>query len=141
MSVKKNRPKGTIIVAAVLLFAAVTIPIYWISFFSGSGRVTEERCYLIFEYAFPAADAWMAITAFLGFVGLLSRKSWGALFALLAASASIFLGLMDVLFDLEYGVYWMASPDVATEIAINILTLVLGPVVIWYVWTRRHTLL
>jgi hypothetical protein len=35
----------------------------------------------------------------------------------------------------------MPSPDVATEIGIVILLLTLGPVVIWYVWTRRRSLL
>ena len=125
----------------MLLFAAAMIPLYWISFFPISSHMIEEKCYLTCESAFPAADAWMASTAFLGFIGLLRHKSWGALFALLAASTIIFRGLLHVLFDLEHGIYGMASPEAATEIAINIVTLVLGPVVIWYVWTRRHTLL
>jgi hypothetical protein len=140
MTARTRRPKGVIVVAALLLFAAIMIPIYWISFFLFGG-VTTEKCYLTFEHAFPAADAWMAFAAFLGCVGLLTRKPWGVLFSLLAGSASTFLGLMDVLFDLEYGIYWMASPEVATEIAINILTLVGGPAVVWYVWTRRDALL
>lgn len=93
------------------------------------------------EYAFPAADAWMALAAFLGFIGLLRRKSWGALFALLAASIIIFRGLVHVLFDLEQGIRWMPGPEGAKEIAIIILSLTLGPVVIWYIWSRRHTML
>ena len=141
MTARTSRPRGVIVVAALLLFAAIMVPIYWISFFFLGGGVTTEKCYLTFEHAFPAADAWMAVAAFLGCVGLLRRKPWGILFSLLAGSASIFLGLMDLLFGLEYGIYWMASPEVATEIAINILTLVGGPAVVWYVWTRRNSLL
>lgn len=100
---------------------------------------------MTFETAFPAADTWMAITALVGGIGLLMRKSWGALFALLAGSASIFLGLMDVLYDYLNGIYGHlfspAGTDVAVEIAINIVTLTLGPIIIWYVWTRRQALL
>jgi len=141
MSSQKPRPKGLLLVAAILLFAAVMVPVYWISFFSGSGVITRDPTYLAFEYAFPAADAWMAIAALLGCIGLIRRKPWGVLFSLLAGSASIFLGLMDVLFDLQNGIYLIASEEVAVEVAINILTLTLGPVVIWYVWTRRQLLL
>ncbi len=144
MTARNRRPRGVIVVAALLLFAAVMIPVYWISFFSGSGHITEEKCYLTFEYAFPAADAWMAIACFLGCVGLLARKQWGVLFALLGGSAGIFLGLMDLLFDLQYGTflrYSLASGEVATELAILLLLLILGPFVIWYVWTRRESLL
>lgn len=145
MTAHKPRPKGVPLVAGILLFAAMMVVLYWVMFFSGSGAVTNEDWYMIFERAFPAADAWLAITALLGCVGLLRRKPWGVLFTLLAGSASIFLGLMDVLFDLEnriYTYYFALAPgEVSTEIAINMLTLVLGPVLIWYVWTRRESLL
>ena len=144
MTAKVRRPKGVIVVAALLLFAAVMIPIFWISFFSGSGHITEEKCYLTFEYAFPAADAWMAAACLPGCVGLLARRQWGVLFALLGGSAGIFLGLMDLWFDLGYGTFSrfsLTSVDVAAELAIVVLLLSLGPFVIWYVWTRRQVLL
>lgn len=107
--------------------------------------MSEVPCYVTFETAFLAADTWMAVTALVGGIGLLIRKSWGVLFALLAGSASIFLGLMDVLYDSLNGIYGRlfsaAGTDVAVEITINILTLTLGSIIIWYVWTRRRTLL
>jgi hypothetical protein len=139
------RPKGVLLIAVILLFAAVITAIYWILFFSGAPALSGVPCYMTFETAFPAADAWLAITALVGAIGLLARKSWGVLFALLGGSASIFLGLMDVLYDFLNGIYGRlyspAGTDVAVEIAINVLTLTLGPVVIWYVWSRRHSLL
>jgi hypothetical protein len=139
------RPRGVLLVAAILLFAAGMIAVYWILFFSSTPALSEAPCYMTFETAFPAADTWMAITCIVGGIGLLTRKSWGVLFALLAGSASIFLGLMDVLYDLINGIYGrISSPagtDVAVEITINILTLILGPVIIWYIWTRRQVLL
>ena len=85
------------------------------------------------------------LKSIVGAIGLLTRKSWGVLFALLGGSASIYLGLMDVLYDILNGIYErLSSPagtDVAVEIAINVLTLTLGPVIIWYVWSRRQSLL
>lgn len=142
MSVNRNRPKGLGLIIGILLFAAVITALYWVLFFSGSGAaVTNDPKYLAFEYAFPAADTWMAIGALIAAIGLLKRKSWGVLFALLAGSSSIYLGLMDVLFDLENGIYLIGGTNVAIEIAINVLTLTLGSAIIWYVWSRRSLLL
>ena len=145
MAVHGARPRGVLLVAGILLFAAVMVAVYWILFFSGTPALSGVACYVTFETAFPAADTWLAVTALVGAIGLFARKSWGVLFALLAGSASIFLGLMDVLYDSLNGIYGRlfsaAGTDVAVEIAINVLTLVLGPIIIWYVWTRRRSLL
>lgn len=52
---------------------------------------------------------------------------------------------MDVLYDSLNGIYGelfsAAGTDVAVEIAINVFALVLGPIIIWYVWTTRRSLL
>jgi hypothetical protein len=145
MSAQEARPKGVLLVARILLFAAVMVAVYWIIFFSGPSALSLVQCYMTFEQTFPAADAWMAVAGLLGCIGLLRRRSWGVLFALLAGSASIYLGLMDVFFDLENGIYFRlysaASTEVAVEITINVLTLTLGPAIIWYVWSRRRLLL
>ena len=142
MNVKQAGPRGLGVIIGVLIFAAVLTALYWVLFFSGSGAaVTNDPRYLAFEYAFPAADAWMAIGAVIGAVGLLRHRSWGVLFALLAGSASIYLGLMDVLFDLENGIYLLGGVNVDVEVVINVLTLGLGSALIWYVWSRRSGLL
>lgn len=65
-------------------------------------------------------------------------------YALVAGSASIFLGLLGVLHDCLNGthghLFFPAGTEVAVEIAINILTLTLGPIITWHVWTRRQAL-
>jgi hypothetical protein len=52
---------------------------------------------------------------------------------------------MDILYDILNGIYGrlfsLAGTDVVVEIAINVLTLTLGPVIIWYIWSRRRSLL
>jgi uncharacterized membrane protein (DUF2068 family) len=83
----------------------------------------------------------MALCALAGAIGLWRRRAWGFLFGLLAASSSIFLGLMDVLFNLNEGMYAIGGVEMVIEIAINLLTLGLGPVVIVYLWRSRVALL
>ena len=100
----------------------------------------NDPIYLAFESSFPLADGWMALCALIGAIGLWRRKDWGFLFGLLLGSSSIFLGLMDVLFNLNEGNYALGGPEMAIEVAINLATLSLGTVVIVYLWRNRSKL-
>lgn len=133
-----SRSKYLNAIVGLLLFAFVATSAYWLVFyFSGDVQVRDDPIYLAFESSFPMADAWMAICALVGAIGLLRRRSWGFLFGLLAASSAIFLGLVDVLFNLNEGIYNIGGVETGIEIAINVITLGLGPVVILYLWRNR----
>jgi hypothetical protein len=101
----------------------------------------DTREYYVFENAFPAADAWLAVACGAGAWALWKRRP-SALFWLLAGgSSSLYLGLMDVLFDLENGVYRAPRGDwgsVGTEIAINLYALGVGAWALWFGWTHRR---
>jgi len=120
----KSTPKGLPAISGLLLFAFFATVAYWVVFFtSGDVQVRSDEVYLAFERAFPLADAWMALCALAGAVGLWQRRAWGFLFGLLAASSAIFLGLLDVLFNRNQGIYALGGMETALEIAINLLTL------------------
>jgi len=75
-------------------------------------------------------------------VALVRRRPSALLWCIAAGSISIYLGLLDVLFDLENGIY--RSPDtggVVVELVINVLTLSMGVVVIVWAWRSRLALL
>jgi len=114
------RPIPTI-VYVILWMTAIVTPIYWIAFFA-TGNLTPSPTDvgLRFEMAFPAADMWMAIAAALGAIGLKRGWALGYPMAVAAASAMLYLALMDVAFDLENGVYMLGRGQVAIEIAINV---------------------
>ncbi|MGW8250683.1 MAG: hypothetical protein ACWGO1_08585 [Anaerolineales bacterium] len=136
-----NPPKGIGWIIGILLFACLATLAYWVVFFtSGDVQVRQDEVYLAFENAFPLADAWMAACALLGALGLWRRRAWGFLFGLLGASSAIFLGLLDLLFDLNEGILSAGGVEAAIEIAIILVSLVLGPVVIVYLWKNRFAL-
>jgi hypothetical protein len=131
--------KGRNWIIGLLVFAFIATVAYWIVFFtSGAVQVRTDAVYIEFEKAFPLADGWMAVCALLGAIGLWRGRAWGFLFGLLAASSAIFLGLMDVTFDLNEGIYLIGGAETGIEILINLLTLGFGPVVIIYLWKNRH---
>lgn len=75
---KSSSPPGSKwIIAALFITFAATLA-YWLLYFtSGDVQIRQDEVYLAFENSFPAADAWMAICALLGAIGLLKKKSLG----------------------------------------------------------------
>jgi len=130
---------GRRVIAGMLLFAAVITTAYWVIWFSNRDILASAHTiqYFTFENAFPAADGWIVISALLATIGLLRAQRWGLYWTIVAAGSGIYLGCMDILFDLEYGIYSLkGDPSAAiVEIIINILTFSLG--IIGLVWAWR----
>jgi hypothetical protein len=131
-----------------MIFAAALIVAYWTLWFGGGRALlasANTQAYFTFENAFPAADCWLALLLLVGAAGLALNRPWALLTGLLAGGATIYLGCMDVLFDLENGIYLVphggSASAVIIEVTINILTFVLGIIAIVYFWSQRHALL
>ena len=126
--------------AVWMIVIAALVGAYWgIYFLSGATQIRTDAVYLGFENSFPLADAWMA-TAFL----LAARSLWrgeesAVLWGCCAGSAMIFLGCMDLLFNLTQGNFGLApTPGLLAEIMIVVVCLSYGPFAIVYCWRRRH---
>ncbi len=113
---------------ALLWVSFAAIVAYWgVWFFGPRGWLAslDTREYVVFENAFPVADAWLAIT-YAGAAFTLTRAKPSMAFWLIAAgSGSLYLAGMDILFDLENGVYHTGS-GALVEIVINAFSLGLG---------------
>ena len=97
-------PPAARAVTALLVLTAVGTGAFWIGFFAAGDALhsADTDVYLAFEAAFPAADAWMASAALAAAIGLARRRAWAIPAGIAAGSALVFLGLMDVLYDLEH---------------------------------------
>jgi len=135
-------PRHYRLTLGLVLAAFAALVAYWVIWFfvdrSWLANM-DTQPYYVFENAFPAADGWLAVACAAGAWALWKRRP-SALFWLLAGgSASVYLGLMDVLFDLENGIYH--SPDtgsVAVELFINVGCLAGGAAIIHFAWKHRR---
>jgi hypothetical protein len=94
------------VLGVLLVVTAVVTVAYWLDFFlRGTVQAVEEEWYLRFERAFPAADGWMAACSLVAAVGLFTGAGYATVFGLLAAGALVFLGLMDLTFNLQNGLF------------------------------------
>lgn len=129
----------------LLWFGALATLAYWVIWF-GVDRTwlatADTPAYYTFENAFPIADGWMAVTGALGAIALQKRQARALLWMLLAGSAALYLAGMDVLFDLENGIYRASSSaggamNVAVELFINVGCLVGGIAIVAFAWRYR----
>lgn len=128
-----------ITLSVLLIGTAIGLIYYWIDFYVRGGvQVVNEDWYVRFQKAFPTADLWTAACALVGAIGLLAGQTYGLLFALLTASSLIFLGLMDVTFNIQNNLYRLVgtSSQMKFELFINLWTLGLGIALIVFLWPR-----
>ena len=128
--------------AALLVAVAVLVVAYWLAWALHRSLVASETgvAYTQFEDAFPLADGFLVLCLLAGAYCLVSARR-AALFWLLAGGgAGLYLFGMDVLYDLEHGV-WGKGANGLVELAINVLTLVLSLTVLRWAWVRRDALL
>lgn len=140
-----KRPLEINIVIGLGLFAVVAVGLYWITWFAAPEFIQartpadpDYQIYVSFEQAFPLADGWLALASLVGVIGLWRMRDWGFLFMLLARGAAIFLGLMDLLYDLEHSMFSPFTAEAVVELAIVVLLLALGPVMIALLWRQRR---
>jgi hypothetical protein len=127
--------------ATVLSVAALLIVAYWLAWLTHRSLVASETsfAYYQFEDAFPLADAWLAVCLVAASYCLVTSRR-AALFWLLAGGgAGLYLFGMDVLYDLQHGV-WGKGGNGLMELLINLLTLGLSLFVLRWTWVRRDAL-
>jgi hypothetical protein len=125
--------------AVMLIITAIGTTLYWLDFFlRGTVHVVEEDWYLRFERSFPVADAWMAGASAVAAAGLFADADYGIAFALVAAGALVFLGLMDLTFNVQNGLFRLLprSGEMWTEVVIITWCLTLGGSLLSYAGGR-----
>ncbi len=137
-----DAPAALRAVTVMLWISAGATVLYWTTFFtSGAVQTSSEGGYIAFERAFPAADAWLVIAAAISALMLARRDPRALLWGLIAGSSFVYLGLLDVLYNLENGKYASIDGAMAAEVMINLFSLTFGPFLIIYVWRHRRWLL
>jgi hypothetical protein len=141
---KKKRPWLFNIVIIAWTFSLILDILYWVLFFFVPNSVQVDSAdivYMTHQMTFPVADAFLGAALFLGIVYLWKMKPRALLFGLLNGGAAVFLGLMDLTYDLQTGMLLNGGADIAIELVILFITLILSPIASYIIWTRRELLL
>ena len=126
-----------------LLVGAIVLDIaYWSVWFTDRRLIASEntRAYYEFENAFPLADAWLGVACLLAWWTLTTRRPSALFWLLCAGSAGVYLFCMDLLYDLENGIFTSGSGGVV-EAVIVAVTGVFSVTILTWTWRHRGALL
>ena len=126
-----------------ILAAVIVLDVaYWVAWYADRSLVASNPrpAYYEFENAFPLADGWLAICCLGALLALRARSGLALLWLLMAGGAAVYLFGMDVLYDLEHGIWWSSGGGVI-ELAINLLTGGVALLLLRWTWLNRGELL
>ena len=124
------------------VIALTVLVAYWALWYTARDVVQSDstHAYYDFENAFPLADGWLGLCVLLA-VRAVRKGQPAALFWLLTGGgAGVYLFCMDVLYDLEHGIYATGAGGLI-ELFINLLTLGFSVWFLRWAWARRDALL
>ena len=140
-----KRPKDINIVIGIGIFTFIAMTAYWYAWFFApdvvQARVPSDPDYAVYvgyEQAFPLPDAFVTLVAVVGVVGLWKMRDWGLFSMMLAAGGAIFLGLEDLLFDLQHKMFVPFGGAALIELAIVLVIMTLGSAMTILLWKHRH---
>jgi hypothetical protein len=129
----------------VIVMLAVALALdaaYWSIWFTQRDWIASEhtQAYYDFENAFPLADLWLGLACVLALVTLVRRHPTALLWLVATGAAGLYLGCLDLLYDLEHGIFTRGGGG-AFEALIVLLTWVFSLTVLRFAWIRRGELL
>ncbi len=129
-------------VIALLIFTAVLLLAYWVAWFADRGAIASDHTaqYIVFEQSFRLANGWLLTAALIAALQLCLRRPSAFLWLLVLGGAGVYLCAMDVLYDLEHGIYSKGRGG-AIELGINILPAALSVGLLASAWDFRDELL
>jgi hypothetical protein len=126
----------------LLLAGAAVLVVYWAAWLVDRSVMASDTrpAYYEFETAFALADGWLAFCLVAAARALAGRRAAALLWLLAAGGAGGFLLGMDVLYNLQHGV-WFASQQGLLELLRNLATMAGTIGLFAWAWPRRAELL
>jgi len=126
-----------------MLVVAILLDItYWSLWFADRSSIASlnTEAYYQFENAFPLADAWLGIACVMALITLNRRHPQALLWLLAAGAAGLYLGCMDLLYDIENDIFTQGGGG-AFELIIVVLTWAFSLTALNWSWRHRAELL
>ena len=130
-------PRGTAVTIALLWLSVAGIAAYWLTFFSNVSTANWDRRYVVFEQAFPPADAMLALSAAAAAIALHRRSGGAVTWGLFAAGQFCFLGLLGAAYNLQQGGY-DSSLAMLAELWVNAFCLAIAAWLVAFLGRHRR---
>ncbi|MBU1172547.1 MAG: hypothetical protein KKD44_23560 [Proteobacteria bacterium] len=93
-------------------FTSAGLILFWLGFFTiGLAPEKPPEGYFVYEHSFPMPDILLAIALIYSGVLIKNGNPLGKSFSLACAGAVLFLGILDVNFNVQNGMYTLSTLD------------------------------
>lgn len=114
-------------IAYLAIVTGIGILLFWIAFFTvGLAPENPPACYFAYEHSFPLPDTVLSISLIAGGILAIKKGVRASLILLPASGGLIFLGLLDIAFNWQNGMYTITIMDGVLNAFINIWCVVFG---------------
>jgi hypothetical protein len=141
-----SSPRGRKTLAWIFIVVTAVTVMYWTTWFVIPGGrdalavLPNDHTYITFENTFPVADGWMALCALLASIQFFRGKASAIPWTFMGSSAGMYLGAMDISYDIQNGIYTLLQQNfgsVVTEMIINIATVTISVGSMIWAWKNR----
>ena len=117
-----------IVLAVFQIIVAIGIAAFWVFFFMVENKNPEkEDWYLRHERSFPLPDLGLiTICLLIAATGLITGERFGVFFTIVSGGGLMFLGLIDLAFNLQNGLFKTKNMDAYMSIGIVSIVLIMG---------------
>lgn len=125
-----NMLSGNIIPILSIITAAGLV-LFWIGFFTiGLAPANPPAGYFVYEHSFPVPDIILAIVLFTGAILTMTGTSHGTTLLAAGGGALVFLGILDISFNLQNGMYSISVMDMILNAFINLWCVLFGAAIV-----------
>jgi len=118
-------------VPILAILTAVGLVLFWIGFFTvGLAPENPPAGYFAYEHSFPPPDITLAIVLLIGSMMCLKGQAKGAIILAAAGGGLVFLGILDMSFNFQNGMYSISVMDMILNAFINLWCVIFGALIV-----------
>jgi hypothetical protein len=123
----------------LIVLTGVGEVVFWALFYTvGLAPDNAAACYMHYERAFLVPDLVVAVALIVGGLLRAQGRPWGRLLTHACAGALAFLGMLDMSFNLQNGIYRSSTLDLVMNASLNAYCVLFGVGVIWFGSRSTH---
>jgi hypothetical protein len=118
-------------ISILSIVTAVGLLLFWIGFFTiGLAPKNPPPCYFAYEHAFPVPDIILAIVLLTGAILNMTGAVHGNTLLVAGGGALVFLGILDISFNIQNGMYSISVLDMILNAFINLWCVLFGAAIV-----------
>ena len=118
-------------ISILSIITAVGLILFWIGFFTiGLAPKNPPAGYFVYEHSFPVPDIILAVVLIAGSVLNMTGGTHGNTLLVASGGALVFLGILDMSFNFQNGMYKTSVLDMILNAFINLWCVIFGALIV-----------